>query len=76
MKFLVVILVIVLVGWLTIRGRSRPVIRKGRPDSARPAEIVACRHCGVHIPRSEAIEDSTGAYCSEAHRLVGPRPPP
>ena len=38
-------------------------------------EIVACRHCGVHLPRIDCVEDRSGVYCSEAHRLVGPHPP-
>jgi len=35
--------------------------------------MVQCCHCGVHLPRSDAVEDSRGAFCTEAHRLAGPR---
>jgi len=31
--------------------------------------MVQCAHCGIHVPASEALVDSTGArYCSEQHR--------
>lgn len=72
MKYLVVVLVVVLVGWLLLRER-RP---KPPPASATPLpqslEVVACRHCGVHLPRIECVEDRGDVYCSEAHRLAGP----
>jgi uncharacterized protein len=33
--------------------------------------IVACGHCGIHVPLSEAIVTPAGArFCSEAHRLL------
>jgi uncharacterized protein len=39
-----------------------------------PAPMVACVHCGLHLPRSDAQADATGRlFCSEAHRLAGPR---
>lgn len=50
----------------------------GRPPQApvdQPADrIVPCAHCGVHLPLAEALHDIGGrVYCSEAHRLAGPR---
>lgn len=75
MKFLVVILVVLVVGWLATRGRSRPAARTRASGRAHAVDIVACRHCGVHVPRSEAVEDATGVYCNESHRLAGPPPP-
>jgi uncharacterized protein len=77
MKYLVVILVVVIVGWLALRGRSQPkVAQRRQAPKARQAEaIVACRHCGIHVPRAESVEDGSGFYCSEAHRLAGPKSP-
>jgi uncharacterized protein len=75
MKYLVVILVIVVVGWLAIRGRSRPALRtRGKPSRERPQPMAQCRHCGIHLPRGDAVVEVTGdLYCCEAHRLAGPR---
>jgi hypothetical protein len=30
--------------------------------------MVACRHCGVYVPESEAIAADGAHYCSAAHR--------
>jgi len=36
--------------------------------------MLACAHCGVHLPQAEAQMDVAGRpYCGEAHRLLGPR---
>ncbi len=45
---------------------------RGRPPA--PAKIVACAHCGVHLPSSETVTNEAGqVFCGEAHRLAGPR---
>lgn len=50
----------------------------GRPDSP-PPELVACAHCGVHLPKIEALtgREPDGAvpalyFCSEDHMRRGP----
>jgi len=70
--------VLVALLWL-LKGRARDEPRGG-PGAARgtkrspPASMVACAHCGVHLPQPEAILDPAGRpYCSEAHRLAGPQ---
>lgn len=46
------------------------------PTAAQANRIEPCAHCGVHLPVSEALHDLGGRiYCSEAHRLAGPRTP-
>jgi uncharacterized protein len=72
MKYLVVLLVVVVVAWLLLRTRSRA---PARPKSAASTavEVVACRHCGVHLPRADGVEDGSGTYCSPEHRAAGPR---
>jgi uncharacterized protein len=30
--------------------------------------MVACRVCGLNVPRSEAVVDGEHSYCSEEHR--------
>lgn len=40
-----------------------------------PGELVACAHCGVHLPRAEARSAAGGDYCSEEHARLGPRRP-
>lgn len=74
MKYLIVLLVVVVAGWLLLRSRKRDLpSRRGTAADALPDEMVQCRHCGVHLPRAEAVGEGSTVYCSEAHRLAGPR---
>ena len=85
MKFLILLLVIAVVGWLTIGRRRKPPQGSGpepkpvAPEAqksapAAPQAMLACVHCGVHLPQAEAVQDAAGRpFCSEAHRLAGPR---
>jgi uncharacterized protein len=76
MKYLVLVLVVAIVGWFLLRPRPRPGADASKPAGGKqPQEVVACGHCGVHLPRAEAVADRSGVFCSEAHRLAGPRPP-
>ncbi len=73
MKYLVVVLVVVFVGWLLLRERKPKSSAAHAAPSPQSLEVVACQHCGVHLPRIECVEDRKGVYCCEAHRLAGPR---
>jgi uncharacterized protein len=64
-------LVIILIGlWLvlTIIKRALASRRKPPPDKPAVSKMVACAHCGVHIPESEAVHDGDRRYCCEEHR--------
>ena len=43
---------------------------KGVPHTQR--DMLACAHCGVHIPQAEALMMGSQAYCSAEHRRMGP----
>jgi uncharacterized protein len=77
MKYLLVLLVVVLGIWL-LTGRRGPrdappvTRRKTRAVEAAP-EMLACAHCGMHVPATEALLDAAGRpFCEEAHRVAGP----
>jgi uncharacterized protein len=80
MKFLVVLAAVLLLLWLLF-GRKR-VSHKTADRDARPRRsdalaaegMVACAHCGVNVPVSEALHRNGLAYCSVAHRDAGPPP--
>lgn len=40
-----------------------------------PGELVACAHCGVLVPRGEALSAAGAQYCGEEHARLGPRRP-
>jgi uncharacterized protein len=76
MKYLVVTLVIVVVLWLLLgRGRRTPGARRRAAAPEPTPTFVACAHCGVHLPAADAVTDGALRYCSDAHRLAGPREP-
>jgi uncharacterized protein len=58
-------------------GRRRATGRQAEHQActdAAPQTMLACVHCGVHLPKADALFDVGGKpYCSEAHRLQGPR---
>ena len=78
LKLVILLALVVGVALWLLKGR-----RTGSGDSpgqaekkppAEPAKMVACAHCGVHLPRPEASYDAEArAFCSEAHRIAGPR---
>lgn len=82
MKYLILLLVIVGAAWW-IFGRRRPPADgapprdPGRTKPASPPQpqaMLACVHCGMHLPQADALLDAQARpFCSEAHRLAGPR---
>jgi len=82
MKFVIVLVAVVALVWLLLGGRSRaargPVRRapSAPKGPARAAEgMVACAHCGIHLPQSEALSLGTRVFCSAAHRDAAAREP-
>lgn len=35
--------------------------------------MVQCAHCGVFLPRSEALVSQNETWCNQAHAQLGPR---
>ncbi|MFY3385786.1 PP0621 family protein [Paracidovorax sp. MALMAid1276] len=72
MKYLLV-LVVLLVAFGIWRSRrvSGDAPRQPRAP-ALPQDMLACAHCGVHIPRSDALMRGQDAYCSAEHQRLGP----
>ncbi len=85
MKYLLLLVILAVVGLAFFgRRRPRPPTPPSRPTAAPPSgkasadagpqAMLACAHCGVHLPQAEAQMDVAGRpYCGEAHRLLGPR---
>jgi len=71
MKYLLIAVIVLLVVWLWRSGRG------GKGDDApakapapeqQPHEMVCCAHCGVHLPRSDAVQGRRDLYCSLEHQ--------
>lgn len=77
MKYLLVLLVVVIaVGVWRSRRRVEDNDTAPAKSPALPTQdMVACAHCGLHLPRSDALAlRATPAqyYCSPEHRAQGP----
>jgi len=81
MKFLLVVLAFVILGFLLRNSwRNRPGAprRDSAPPEAPPAprQMLSCAQCGLHMPRDEALPGRGGVFCSEAHRSAFERAHP
>jgi uncharacterized protein len=73
--------VLALVGfwvWKIHEGKKKRQAER-RDDPATPppetavALVLSCAHCGLHIPKEEALEKNGEWFCSRQHALAGPR---
>lgn len=69
MKYLVLFLVLAVLYavWRSQNRPSTPTPRKA-PPLPPPQDMVACRHCGLHLPRSEALTHGQRHYCCAEHQ--------
>ncbi|MFO1212374.1 MAG: PP0621 family protein [Paenacidovorax caeni] len=77
MKYLLVFAVLGL-AWALWRNKHRtppppPSSTARTPAQSAPQAMVACAHCGLHLPRAEALEHAHRHYCCAEHRSAGPR---
>lgn len=69
MKYVILLLIVALVlGWLRHQRKAKQPTSSDTPAPAQ--DMVACLHCGVHVPQLEATQGQRGAYCCVAHRQV------
>lgn len=69
MKYLLLFVFLAVVWWSWSK-RQKSGSDASPQQSPAPEKMVACGHCGVHMPESEAIVAGDRVYCSEAHRLA------
>jgi len=62
---LVVAVTVAVVLWLRHLGRAR---RDRADPPASIEDMTRCKLCGVHLPRSEAIQSQGETYCCDEHR--------
>ncbi len=83
-KIIVMAIVVLVFFWLLRRALTRRKPRGGAGSAKEPAsaapELVACAHCGVHLPKNEAFATpeagmpAAGRYfCTEEHLKLGAR---
>ena len=70
MKYLLLLVAVLVLVWLLrgARRRAAPPPPAPPPGEAGAQPVIACRLCGVHLPRDEALPGRGGVFCGEAHR--------
>lgn len=81
MKYLLVLGVVLFGIWLWGHNRriqareraeaqreARAAAQRSKPTSTTPSAMVACVHCGLHLPLTDAVQGTQGPYCSHGHR--------
>ena len=73
-KFLLVIAVFIVV-YLFLRSYRRRTEAAPPPAAAAKhgEDMVRCRICGVHLPKSEAVTSRGEIYCSKEHLQLADR---
>jgi uncharacterized protein len=69
-KIVLVIIAVIALLWL-LRGLGRrqpPTAPPSKPPPPAVQDMVACAHCGVHLPASDALPGRGGVFCGAAHR--------
>ncbi len=51
----------------TVAGKTPPPQQPGEP-------MVRCAHCGIHLPRSEALLSQGQTWCGAEHARLGVKP--
>ena len=69
-KLLLLLVVGGLIYWI-IKSSGRSHGREGMPPQAKqPEDMVRCVHCGVNLPRSEAVLSRGEFFCGNEHRQL------
>jgi uncharacterized protein len=84
LKFLIFLLAVLFGVWLWRKNRLRTLQEKQKKQaenttkagpqaansqtSLQPSPMLACHHCGLHMPEPDMLKGQAGPYCSEAHR--------
>ena len=74
-RIILVIIAVAVVLWLLRRALEATKRRDAPQAPADPpkGDLVACAHCGVNLPKSEARSAGGRHYCSEEHWRLGPK---
>jgi uncharacterized protein len=68
-KFLLLIAVFI-VAYVVIRNGAQ---RRGAGQNQSPPgteDMVRCKVCGIHLPRSESLTSEGEIFCSEEHQRI------
>lgn len=66
-KILLIAIAFAAAFWLLRNHRRRADRGASQPAEPQAEDMVDCVHCGVHLPRGEAIVSGARYFCSAEH---------
>jgi uncharacterized protein len=69
-KFLLLIAVVVIAYVVIKNGSRRGDGAQRAPGSGKEEDMVRCKICGLHLPRSESLRSGDEFFCSEEHLRI------
>ncbi|HLS42138.1 MAG TPA: PP0621 family protein [Paenalcaligenes sp.] len=74
----VIVAVLMVMRVLSFTKAKRDNLPKNNPQNNRfqknaPEPMVRCAHCGIYLPRSQALMSNHHTWCSLEHAKRGPR---
>ena len=76
-KLLIWVLVIIAALFVTrLITHKKNTVHTRAPKTPTPKgteQMVRCAHCGIYLPRSEALMSNDHTWCSLDHAKLGPR---
>lgn len=78
LKYLLWVIIIIAALFITrVITHKKPFIARPRinkvPAPRGTENMVRCAHCGIYLPRSEALMSNSHTWCSLEHAKLGPR---
>lgn len=69
---ILLLIVVVFVAAMVFRAYKRSLDKPATPArDSKPENMVKCAHCGVNMPRSEAIYSGGDFFCTPEHQKLG-----
>lgn len=68
---ILLLVAIAFVVWGVLRAYQRSLHPPSRPAQREVEDMVKCAHCGVNLPRSEAIYSGGSFFCTPEHQRLG-----
>jgi len=73
-RLLIFALAVFALVWLLKRAlgeRTEDDVPRAPRPSGQAGDLVRCAHCGLHLPRAEALAAGGRLYCSAEHARLG-----
>ncbi len=68
---ILLLVAIAFIVWGVLRAYQRSLQAPRRPAQRDVEDMVKCVHCGVNLPRSEAIYSGGSFFCTPEHQRLG-----